>query len=838
MDVKDLTGLSAKSSGDLREITRALCYFAARGSDTYVCELIEFLALSALSKLPPGAHHVQEILGKLVDLIAFKFEYEQILAALRRLEDKKGVYVVDGFSDDAARFGLDAMQISELTQKYKEQVSFEQSIMRVWHEELRQRHASLTDEELGALEDDLDIFALRLYSLHSVESASLYFGEDSKVFDLLRQLDEQSIRDILPERDEKLHGIRMHELPRFFLNAPVERKKYIAQQLNQIFILQMLQLDPTCARLASQEIKGGTLFLDTNFVIRLVGADGPELQDASERLLCLSQGLGYRTVVSPRTLEEYRFKMGDLVRRARFSSRIAPVVAKAALSVTYGRDFQTNYWQHCADPNGYPAQSGHYELYEQVEALLEQCSVAIDDTADEEIRADKRNLASEEALLLNALPDFQATHPSVIEHDAHHRLLILRLRAGYEEKTPLEIPFWFLTCDTKLPTYDRRVRPRLGLRFPFCVLSSHWMQLLRPFAAAVDGFEISQATNLDSPLFRLFPMPPKELIQDIISRIQAHEGIPPEITAKVITNTAFLRSFQVESDGLKRDEMLHDVVLQEVAELVDEERKEMEETRRHLGEQLKNLTEEKADLSAKLSNLEIQNSELQQRFQLSEEERQAYLRKRAELDENLHELETNHSKVEKQLAYYQSQHREAKLQREQQDERIEELKVSIQTMNREAFEQEAQNKEALLRLMQSLDEESKKRDQVTAAFEKQLARQKLLEARQQKTLIVVLTWIGCGTLLLATSPWSKTDNTKWLTVSFVILATVITQLVAFWNMKLNLIILAILVGINVIALVIAVALPLGIPLNDSVIWIMAIIQGVGAVYAMLQQNRN
>lgn len=789
MDVKELTGLAGISQEELKEVTRRLCYFAARGAQSYVSELIEFLVLHSLAKLPPGAHHTREVYGSLCNVIGFQFEYEQVLSALRRLEDKAAVYVVDNHSDDTARFGLEVGRISELAEKHRHQIDFENRIMQVWRDELKIRYPDLSEPEQDALQEDLEAFSLRLYSLHSIESVALYFGEDENVASLLSQMDDDTIRDILPPRDPKLHVIRMYELPRFFKDAHVERKVYIGQQLNQIFLLHMMQLDAKCARLASQAITGGTLYLDTNYIIRLLGIDGPELQSAAQRLLDLSRGLGYRSVVSPMTVEEYNFKIGALVREARSLPPIAPEVAEAALTVTFGDDFYTHYWKRTRDEKGFLSRQGYYELYKSLDPFLEEYEIAVETALDKEIRSNTDALRAEESLLLSSLSGYQPPHPSVVEHDAFHRLLVLQLRQGHEESSPLQTPFWFLTCDTKLPVYDRRARQKQGFKVPFCVLSSHWMQLLRPFAPAVPDFDIAQADSLDSPLFRLFPSPPTELIQEIISRMAATERIPPSVIVKIITNDAFVRAFAEESDAAKRDELVQERVLDEVIGLLEEEQVKLEEKRSSLDDAL-------ADVQRKSENLE-------RAIEAAEKQEQEFLRAR-----------------------------------EREERYKEEVAADMEAIRASAAEQTEQSAKLVDALRLELEGERKKNLDVTDRFRHEQSMMHAAVIRQQKIGLVILAWIACGAFLLAFSPWARTDNLKWLTLTSIALTLVLTQLILLWGRALRKVILALMIAANLCALGVAIALPFGWDVSGVLIGILTFVQAVGAVYAIVEYRES
>jgi hypothetical protein len=586
--------LGVDQQDDLREAARKLCYFAAEGSQSYVNDLIEHLVKHGLADLPPGARRPQEIHERIRTFARVQLEYEQVLNALGRLVEKKVVSLIDGETGANARFVLPVATISALKAELREQRTFEQQVLQAWLQDVRLRHPRLTNEEADALVADLTRFATRLYSLHSLESLALYYGEDEKIAALIEQMDAESLRDLLPERPQTLHEIRLFELPRFFRDMPLDRKHYIAKQLNPTFLLHMLQLDPSCARLVSSQIQGGTIFLDTNFLYRLFGFHGAELQHASARLLELSRGLGYQPVISPQTVDEYRRSIEQFKRRASTLPPIQPEVAKAALLAALEDDSNTQYWRSVRDHNGQYSPELHYAFYRRLEPFLDQYGIAVDTRGEEFLRQHDDMLAQEESNLRQAIPDWQPRHEGIVSHDAYHRLLILLLRDGKDPASPLEAPFWLLTCDTKLIVYDRRTRARKKLKTPYCVLSSHWMQLLSPFAAAVEGFDIIQAETLDSPLFRLFPSPSPEMIQDIIRRLTMSERVPPSAVAAMIANEAFLLAFAQASDDAKREEIIQDFYSQYIAGLEQSQRTLEQEVARSGAELITVLSDKEA----------------------------------------------------------------------------------------------------------------------------------------------------------------------------------------------------------------------------------------------------
>lgn len=791
--------LAVDQQESLREAARKLCYFAAEGSQSYVNDLLEHLVKHGLADLPPGARRPQEILERIATFARIRLEYEQVLSALGRLVEKKVVILVDGDAGTNARFALPVETISGLKEELREQRSFEQQVLQAWLHDVRLRHPGLTNDDADALVADLTRFATRLYSLHSMESLALYYGEDEKIATLIEQVDSESLRDILPERSPALHEIRMFELPRFFRDMPLDRKRYIAKQLNPTFLLHMLQLDPSCAKLVSSQIQGGTLFLDTNFLYRLFGFHGAELQHAATRLLDLSRGLGYRPAVSPRTVQEYQRSIEQFKRRVNTLPPIQPEVAEAALLIALEDDSNTQYWRTIREHKGQYSPEIHYALYRRVEPFLEQYSIDIDTRGEDFLHRNDDLLAQEESNLRQALPDWQPRHEGIVSHDAYHRLLILTLRDGKDPDSPLEAPFWLLTCDTKLVAYDRRARARNRnkLKTPYCVLTSHWMQLLSPFSAAVEGFDIIQAETLDSPLFRLFPSPSPEMIQDIIRRVTMSEKVPASAVAWMIANQAFVRAFAQAQDDSKREALIQDFYGQYITGL---------EQGQH------NLQQEVEQRDAQLQTLRADNEVLGKRIEALSTDQDA--------------LKTLVQQTEQQL-------NTTLVQKHALTEQLQQVTGDLQSISDQARATEARYQGEVTTLHQERTQDQARYDQLLAKLEADQREQQRELARQRKLMLVGLVWIGTLLILIGLQPWEWLGELRWLTLTILVVAATLTQIVTNSFRALHKALAGVLVAIDAIALTIAILLPLGIPIPETWSMLVGAANILGAVFGAL-----
>src|SRR4051812_45197552 len=119
MDIQPIVTLTSNQEA-LKEQVRKLCYFAAQGSQDYVSQLADHLVKHSIADLPPGAHHPTEILDQLHKNVQLRLDFDQVLAALRRLEQQQEVYSTNGDNGSSIKFGLQVTKISALKQEQRE----------------------------------------------------------------------------------------------------------------------------------------------------------------------------------------------------------------------------------------------------------------------------------------------------------------------------------------------------------------------------------------------------------------------------------------------------------------------------------------------------------------------------------------------------------------------------------------------------------------------------------------------------------------------------------------------------------------------------------------------
>jgi tetratricopeptide (TPR) repeat protein len=625
-------------------------------------------------------------------------------------------------------------------------------------------------------------------------------------------MDNTKLSDILPNRSEKLENIRRYELPRFFLDATDERKLFISQKLNSVFMLHILQLDPNAAKQLQTMISGGIIFLDTNFLYRLFGLDGDELREASLRLKELSEGLGYRMVVSPRTVEEYNWSIQSHLQQAKNLPTISPELAEVALAASYGEGFYEQYFRRSRDTFGRMSYEGYLKMFTNIDILLKHNGIEVDTSGDSFIRSNYIDLANEEGLLREYIPEKSLKHDQVINHDAFLRLLILYLRQGQEEKSYLETRHWLLTLDTRLVQYDRRVRPQNQLKVPYCVLSGQWMQLLRPFSAALPysktAFQLAQASSFDSPLFRLFKLPDPATIMDIITRMNMIDGMPAGAIVYSIADSSFVQSFSDTRDEDKREGMIRQFVHDQVIVKVEEEKKKLEE-----------------ELETIIQKNEKVNQDLLEKIHQIEEHRQKEVElehTRIILIEELSKVKEGQDKLQKKLQGVISRKSSITAQRKELAQLVYDLDVQKQKQQAD-----------LERLTTSYHGISQEREVLLQKYQELLADIQSKQVRQNKTLAILFTALVIVALELALWPWQLAEPLNWIRLSLLLFGIMIIEGLIFHKRKLSVLSWALLIPLNLFTLAVSIFLPLGINLPDTYGYVAAGLQTIAAVFAVL-----
>jgi len=601
------------------EAIRRLCHFVppAEGQNISFA-LQDYLVKHAMANLSTEPHPVSDIKHSLYQLFNLTFEDEEIKGAIGRLM-KTGTVI----SPSQDVYVLNIEMYSELKKSSEESEDFEREIIDEWFEEINKKYAGLSQDDSKALKEDLRIYMTNIFARHGAECAALVYAGQEEAESFIATL-KDDILGTLPVRSSRLHKIRIIELPGFFKNATSKRKRYIAQLLDSTFIIHMLHIDKNCSALIRTQFKNYKLYLDTNFIYRLLGLNGPILQKAAQRAIKIAQDLGFVLIVSTRTIKEWQVSIERAIKNLKRTPLLSPVLAQVGADYTTEDDFITAYWRESSRTK--ISIDDFFSLYQRIEDLLKEHDIKISDTLCARIK-DAPQL-SEEISKLNLATDY-IKFPEVAEHDAFHRLLILKLRGKTPPKTFIDTKVWFLTCDTSLPNYDRIARKSRD-EIPFCILINQWIQIMRPLLPRTQEFDETFADLLTSPYLRTYGNLPPDIAQKILGRMAQFEQHSPELAVRVLTDRHLAKELKQTEEEEKIIKLIDSATAKAAEEFRrerDELKKQLEDTEKKKEEAERRLEEEKSQRERERKEVRKERKEVEDTLKEEiEQERKARLK--------------------------------------------------------------------------------------------------------------------------------------------------------------------------------------------------------------------
>jgi predicted nucleic acid-binding protein len=553
----------ALSSDDLPTIRRLSQYRPFEGGGTSAREAKQDLLLATLAEAGGSCDSIGECNTYLTTLWGLTFEELELADLLNAL-----IHAGQLNRGADGTIALSPAERGRLEAAAAESLEAERKAFDEWHEAVVQQWPFVTNEELAQLDRHLQSFLNSVVQQHGAEAALLAYPDDPAAQALLEEVNPSSSE--LPHDDQRERT--EWALSMFMREATDAQRLYLAQTLNTAYFVTALTIDPAAARLITSITSGQRVYLDTNFLYRLLGVQGPRYVKASEAILRATQAAGYVCAVTPWTVSEYRLSL----ERSKKFLELYPVppddFAALAADVTSVEDFVTSYWRQVRstkmDVNDYVA------YHSEVESHLLERGIATLDEGVKAIDAQRERILDETSILGRVLYG-KYRHPQLVEHDVKHRLLIKRLR-GDGNRTFANAGYWFLTHDRVLPRYDlqaERDAPGENPRLPFCVSAGAWFQVVEAFRPKTGDFAQTLADVVASPYIHPRRTITKEAAQAVVARVALYKDGTPELAARVFMNSAAMAEIERQQDPAEQTEAIDNAIVQ-AAKVVQAEARE------------------------------------------------------------------------------------------------------------------------------------------------------------------------------------------------------------------------------------------------------------------------
>jgi hypothetical protein len=502
---------------------------------------------------------------------------------------------------------------AEMSAKATQWAEVEERALREWQLAVRRLRPSITDDDMNVLREDLKSWLHALIARHGAEAALILYPEDDRAQRFFDDVDARGF-DQLPEREDEMKALRAQALTLFIRSPTPDQRQFLAGLLNTSFYMTVLTIDPGAKNLVKAQLTGHRIYLDTNFLYAILGAARAEEVYSARRLVQMSRELGFEFAVTPWTMSELRTSIASSRREIEYQRRfVRPGLADAMLAASGDRGFKRLFWQTYRDKKTQPR-----DVFDRLEHFdQELANYGIHEVSEgcQAIEQQEERVREYASLVRAERWPFQK-EPVVLEHDAKCRLLVERLRGDAKRLSTAK--FWFLTYDTKLPRFAKRV-PDNGDQppeLPFCVSPSTWVQIIRGLLPRTEDFDQTVVDLLTSPFVGYRRAVNPGVIQEVIGRMDHLEDVSPELAVAVLTDSAAV-------DEIEKAISTHEeeTVEEQVRAAYSTKARELEEAAAASARRLAEVEQELAAVEARATEAEVARSRDREAAEKHERER-------------------------------------------------------------------------------------------------------------------------------------------------------------------------------------------------------------------------
>jgi len=542
---------------DIKTALFKLAFFEPNLTDEKDNQIIDYLVLDCITAHSPLLEcNPTEVVKYISTTFSIDFDEVEVLNSAQRLQQKEHVLIIEsGYKNTPPRFKL-IKENAELNQdKIKE---LEEIVFEEWSNYLIDKYKSYVNEtNVEKIIQSFQSFLSKMLVLHGKESVATLYPDNPKTQKWLDKVNSEIIKE-LPKLGKELDIIQQIEIPLFFKDDNQNRKEYLNNLFNASFLWHLIQIDDTCSEYIKQSIEGQILVLDNNILFSLIGLHGSELLNAMNNLLVYANELGYKLLVTTKSLDEFYNSIQKNAEKSLQSPVYSKNIALAAIEVLDSNKFLISYWKEFIK-NGLAIEEFALEK-SHIKNILDGFNIKITDDYRDEIEKSEE-LIDEESLLRESCSQGSFS-PSIIEHDAFHRIFINKLRQGYKYKFS-EAKAWFLSHDSKLPVYAHfALKGRRAI--PFCISTNEWMQINRPFLKrANSGFEKSFQVLVTQPFLRsaLSNFKVDKVKEKLLSRLNRYSNMGTQLAFDLATDVHFLYSLSKEKNEEKIEEKIETAIV-------------------------------------------------------------------------------------------------------------------------------------------------------------------------------------------------------------------------------------------------------------------------------------
>jgi len=560
----------------------------------------------------------------------------------------------------------------EIEKGNEEALILEKRVQEEWLIEVSMEFPELSIDKMWPA---LRAYLTKAFRRHGIQTAAL--------FDPLLDITSENSKSLAVMLSEVVKGMfdadmqaNAHKaISNFFYNIAGfnDRSKYVSQLADGAFHYFSLTVDPTVAKQFRKKLSNLTLFLDTNFLISILGLDDDKLVDVSNQLLSAINNHNFPFVLRyhPSTFEELDGTIQYF--KSRLASNHWPTaLSRAAINTRCTPGIEMKYHQKNVD--SMIDVDTYFKPYDHLDIILKGKNIDIymsSGQAEERTHQLADLYYEYKEFLVKRGKD--KSHGQ-IEHDMIMLDKVRQLRSGV--KTTLEAGALIVTCDKNLYLFDWETSRKEG-GYPCTILPNLFWQILRPFISDDIDFDRAFAETFAIPEIRSISSSSQAACRKLLCMLTAYEGISEESATRMLSNDLLIDRIKEVTE----DEEIHEIIklaIVEQNEMLSEEiadrDKQLDYERVERIEKEKKLNEEKTRVEEEKRSIE-EDKKLTDKALLDERKQVVSTKKiLAEVTKKAEEVAFDNEKKELDILNIKQAAREDNFEKEKIEQEFEKYK--------------------------------------------------------------------------------------------------------------------------------------------------------------------
>jgi hypothetical protein len=373
----------------------------------------------------------------------------------------------------------------------------------------------------------------------------------------------------------------------FFNGANDERIRYVTELADSTFNLMALGIDEDTRNTLINHLPNLSIFIDTNVIFDIVGAQDSQLGAASIELLEVIRNQpisSFQLYCHPKTLQEVERTLdsiGSWLRRRSWPSSLSRALLNASPEIS---SIELKYHQTNAAVPTPP--DVFLSRYSSMPTLLDQYGIKIYRDAvveTQEAFQERAELTAEYEAFIEKRANRKRPYEA-LDHDVTLWLAVRRRRAR-TGKGPLFSGALLLSADYMFRRFEREVmRPKSSSSAQIVTQPSSLLQALRPFVSVPSNYDAAFVQLFSTASFRVISPGLGQTVNSVASYLATYEGLPEEIATKILTNSILMsRLRDIDRNDIEFQRLVSDAVIDESKAIIRERDQLIEEQLKSAG---------------------------------------------------------------------------------------------------------------------------------------------------------------------------------------------------------------------------------------------------------------